>query len=254
MNTVAVIPARLGSSRLPGKPLCDLRGLPMIEHVYRRVELSDAVEATYVATPDEELQDAVKSFGGEAILTGEHTRGTDRAAEAAQEFDADVVVIVHTDEPLITPEMVDEAVEPVFAGDNDVQAVNVARPIQDEAAFRNPNNVKVVSDLSGDALYFSRSPVPYHHHVNFGDVRLDHQVCVVPMERELLLEYPQLKQGPLERAEAIDMLRLLEHGYDIRVVRTERQTRSVDTPEEREEVSELLATDELFTEYAPQEG
>lgn len=122
MDIVAVIPARLGSRRLPDKPLCELRGLPMIEHVYRRVELSDVVETTYVATPDEDLRDAVMSFGGETIFTGEHTRGTDRAAEAAQELDADVVVIVHTDEPLITPEMIDEAVEPVLADDNDVRA------------------------------------------------------------------------------------------------------------------------------------
>ena len=248
------MPARLGSSRLSGKPLCELRGLPMIDHVYSRFELSDAVEATYVATPDKKVRDVVESFGGKAILTGEHTRGTDRVAEAAQEFDADVIVIVHTDEPLITPEMVDEAVEPVLADDNDVRAVNVARPIQDEAAFLNPNNVKVVSDPSGHALYFSRSPNPHHHHhTKFGDVRIDHQVCVVPIERELLLEYARLDQGPLERAEAIDMLRLLEHGHDVHVVRTDRQTRSVDSPEEREEVSELLATDELLEKYAPSE-
>jgi len=225
----------------------------MIEHVYKRVELSGAVDATYVAPPDEEVRDAVMSFGGKAIITGEHTRGTDRVAEAAQEFDADVIVIVHTDEPLITPEMVDEAVEPVLADDNDVRAVNVARPIQYEEAFQNPNNVKVVSDPFGDVLYLSRSPVPHHHHKKFGDIRIDHQVCVVPMERDLLLEYARLNQGPLERAEAIDMLRLLEHGHDIRVVRTDTQTRSVDTPEEREEVSELLATDELLAEYAPSE-
>jgi len=253
MDTVAVIPARLGSSRLPGKPLCELRELPMIEHVYRRVELSDAVKATYVATPDEEIRDAVTSFGGEVILTGEHTRGTDRAAEAAQELDADVVVIVHTDEPLITPEIINEAVKPTLADDSDIRAVNVARPIQNKAAFENPNNVKVVSDPSGNALYFSRSPVPHHHHVNFSDIRVDHQVCVVPIHRELLLEYARLDQGPLERAEAIDMLRLLEHGHDVHVVRTDRQTRSVDTPEEREAVNELLGTDELLAKYAPSE-
>lgn len=129
MDTVAVIPARLGSSRLPGKPLCELRGLPMIEYVYRRVELTDAVEATYFATPDKSLRDAVAPFGDKAILIGEHTRGTDRVTEVAQEFDTDVVVIVHTDEPVITPETIDEAVEPVLADDSNVRAVNVAQLI-----------------------------------------------------------------------------------------------------------------------------
>jgi 3-deoxy-manno-octulosonate cytidylyltransferase (CMP-KDO synthetase) len=128
----------------------------MIEHVYKRAELSDIVEATFVATPDEEVRDAMMSFGGKAILTGEHTRGTDRVAEAAQEFDAHVIVIFHTHEPLITQEMADNVFERVIGEISEIPAVNVTWQIQQVAAFRNLNNVKMVSDLSGDAVLVSR--------------------------------------------------------------------------------------------------
>jgi 3-deoxy-manno-octulosonate cytidylyltransferase (CMP-KDO synthetase) len=240
----------MGSSRYPGKPLREIHGMPMVEHVYRRVQLSDTVEETYVATPDTEIREAVDSFGGNTVLTGSHTRGTDRVAEAVEGIDADVIVKVHTDEPLITPEMVDDAVEPVLTTD-DIAVVNLARPIENHAEFRNPNNVKVVTDGAGNALYYSRAPIPNHHRAEWGEVRIDHQICVVPMERDILLEYSRLDQGPLERTEGIDMMRLLEHGRSVHVVRTDRRTASVDTPADHERAAELMAADDLFSEYAP---
>ncbi|QLG47849.1 3-deoxy-manno-octulosonate cytidylyltransferase [Natrinema halophilum] len=248
MQVAAVIPARMDSTRYPGKPLCDIRGLPMVEHVYRRCQLSPSVDETYVATPDSEIRDATESFGGEAIDTGVHKRGTDRVAEAAESFDADIIVAVHVDEPLITPEMIDEAVSAVQERE-DVGVANLGRPIRDEQIHRDPNSIKIVVDESGAALYFTRAPIPYLRSTGYGSVPVFHQVCVVPFERELLRKYTQLEETPLEAAESIDMLRLLEHGHPVHVVETDRETYSIDSPEDHERVSERMAADDVFVRY-----
>lgn len=249
MTTVAaVIPARMGSSRYPGKPLCDIHGRSMIEHVYRRTRLADSVDATYIATPDVEIQREAESFGADVIMTGEHSRATDRVAEAARSLDAQIVVVMQGDEPLVYPDMLDDAVRPVL-DEADVKVTNLAKPIPDEAEYADPNNVKVVVDGDWNALYFSRSPVPYIHEGTYVDAPVYHQVCVIPFEREFLFRFTEMAETPLERVESIDMLRLLENGYDVRLVETDRATYPVDTPADHEKVNALMQDDELFETY-----
>lgn len=249
MQVVAVIPARMGSSRYPGKPLCDIHGLTMVEHVYRRTAMSEALDETYVATPDEEICAEVEDFGGEAIMTGQHPRATDRVAEAARDLDAEVVVVMQGDEPLVYPDMIDAAVRP-FESDEFVKCVNLAAEMKTEAAYRDPNNVKVVVDGDWNALYFSREPIPNLHDVSFEETCVYKQVCVIPFRREFLFEFTDMDQTRLEVAESIDMLRLLENGYDVRIVETDHHTYAVDTPADHEKVNELMQTDDLFPEYS----
>lgn len=247
MRVAAVIPARMSSSRYPGKPLCDIHGMSMVEHVYRRTEMSSSVDETYVATPDEEIRGEVQGFGGEVIMTGQHFRATDRVAEAAESIDADVVIVMQGDEPFIYPDMVDAAVEPVVNGE--ALVTNLAKRMETEEAFRNPNNVKVVVDREWNALYFSREPVPNLHDVTFDDFPVYKQVCIIPFEREFLFEYAAMEETPLEKAESIDMLRLLENGHDVRLVETDRSVYAVDTPEDHELVNKMFYEDELFPKY-----
>lgn len=248
MTVAAIIPARMGSARYPGKPLCDIHALSMVEHVYRRTAMSDSVDATYVATPDEEIKKDVESFGGEVIMTGQHPRATDRVAEAARGLDADIVVVVQGDEPLVYPDMLDDAIEPVASGE--VKVTNLIKPILDEKVYQDPNNVKVVVDGDWNALYFSRSPIPYVHEGAYADASIYHQVCVIPFQRDFLFEFTSMAETKLEKVESIDMLRLLENGEDIRLVETDRETYPVDTPEDHEKVNEMMADDDLFEKYA----
>lgn len=248
MIIAAVIPARMGSTRYPGKPLCDIHGMTMIEHVYRRTRMSDAVDETYVATPDEEIREETESFGGEAIITGQHPRATDRVAEAAKDLSADIVVVMQGDEPLVYPDMLDDAIAPVRDND-DVRVTNLAKPIPNESEYEDPNNVKVVVDENWNALYFSRSPVPYIQKGSYEEAPVYHQVCVIPFERELLFEFTSMTETELEQVESVDMLRLLENDHNVRLVETERETYPVDTPEDHTKVNQMMAKDSLFEEY-----
>jgi len=220
----------------------------MIEHVYRRTQRSESVDETYVATPDEEILEETETFGGKAIMTGQHPRATDRVAEAAESLDADIVVVMQGDEPLVYPDMLDDAIEPVANGT--AKVTNLAKPIPDEEEYRDPNNVKVVVDEEWNALYFSRSSIPYIHEGHFSNAPVYHQVCVIPFEREFLFEFASMEETTLEQIESIDMLRLLENGENVRLVPTDRETYPVDTPEDHEKVNEMMADDELFSEYA----
>lgn len=238
----------MGSTRYPGKPLCDIRGMPMIEHVYRRTRMSTAVDETYVATPDKEIQNQTEAFGGEVIMTGSHSRATDRVAEVAKELTADIVVVMQGDEPLVYPDMLEDAIAPV-RDEDEVKVTNLAKPIHKEAEYRDPNNVKVVVDEDWNALYFSRSPIPFVHQGTHEEAPVYHQVCVIPFEREFLIEFASMEETELEQKESIDMLRLLERGYDVHLVETDRQTYPVDTPEDHEKVKEMMADDPLCQEY-----
>lgn len=248
MIVAAVIPVRMGSTRYPGKPLCDISGMSMVEHVYRRTRMSDSVDTTVVATPDEEIREEVESFGGEVIMTGSHPRATDRVAEAAESLDADIIVVMQGDEPLVYPDMLDDAIAPV-RDEPDVKVTNLAKPILEEEEYRDPNNVKVVVDDDWNALYFSRSPVPYIHEGTYDAAPVYHQVCVIPFEREFLFEFTSMAETTLEQFESIDMLRLLENDHDVRLVETDRQTYPVDTPEDHEKVNELMVEDPLYKKY-----
>lgn len=246
---VAVIPARMGSSRFPGKPLAQILGIPMIEHVYKRTAMSTILHQVYIATCDQEIYDAAINFGGAAIMTSDrHTRASDRVAEAAHHFDADIIVMVQGDEPMTVPEMIDQAVEPMLA-DPEVGCVNLAGKIQDEAEHCNPATIKVVVDKNWDALYFSRVPIPTASVMGFDNIPLYKQVCIIPFRREMLLKYSHLEPTPLEIAESVDMMRFLEHGYKVRMVPTNCDTHAVDTPEDLKYVESLLRSDSLVSQY-----
>lgn len=251
MKIVAVIPVRMGSTRFPGKPLAPILGRSMVEHVYHRTGLCQSLDTVYVATCDEEIRQAVEGFGGKAIMTSpEHQRASDRVAEAAQHLDAEIVVMVQGDEPMTMPEMIDLAVAPML-DDSQVGCVNLAKRIETEEEFLDPNTIKVVMDRQGDALYFSREPIPTRQKLEFDKLPVFKQVCIIPFRCELLQTYAALEPTPLEQAESIDMLRLLEHGYKVRLVETDYDTHAVDTPADRELVERLMRDDPLVKQYVP---
>lgn len=210
--------------------------------------MSESVDQTYIATPNEEIREKTESFGGEVIMTGSHTRASDRVAEAAEGLDAEIVVVMQGDEPLVYPGMLDDAIGPLLE-DDDILVTNLARPIPNEEEYCDPNNVKVVVDEDWNALYFSRAPIPNLHDKGFEEAPIYHQVCVIPFQREFLLEFTAMDETPLERAESIDMLRLLENGFDVRLVKTHRETYPIDTPEDHDKVNEIMTNDELFDRY-----
>ncbi len=247
--TIAIIPARMGSSRFPGKPLAPILGRPMVEHVYRRTAMCKRLDGVYVATCDEEIRQAVQAFGGEAVMTSpKHQRASDRVAEAIESLAADVVVMVQGDEPMTLPQMIESAVTPML-NDPAVQCVNLVKRIESEEEYRDPNTIKVVMDRHGDALYFSREPIPTQRRLGFERIPVFKQVCVIPFRRDFLLQYARLEPTPLEQAESIDMLRILEHGYRVRLVETDVNTHAVDTPADLALVESLMRDDPLVALY-----
>ena len=239
----------MGSSRFPGKPLAPILGLPMIEHVYHRTALCQKLDAVFVATCDEEIFEAVEAFGGKAVMTSSsHQRASDRIAEVALGLEADIVVMVQGDEPMVVPEMIDLALEPMLE-DPTINCVNLAKRIQSEEEFRDPNTIKVVMDRRGDALYFSREPVPTPRMLGFDGIPVFKQVCIIPYRRDILLEFALLEPTLLEQSESIDMLRLLEHGYRVRLVETEVNSHAVDTQADLDMVESLMSQDPLLDRY-----
>ena len=248
-KVVAVIPARMGSSRFPGKPLAPILGLPMVEHVRLRVAMCKSLDGTYVATCDQEIYEAIEGFGGQAVMTSDvHQRASDRVAEVAENMDADIFVLVQGDEPMTMPEMIDRAVAPMLE-DPTIQCVNLAKRIESANEWNDPNTIKVVTDLSSDALYFSRQPIPTDRILGQEGIPLLKQVCIIPFRRDTLLEYARLDPTPLEEAESVDMMRFLEHGYKVRMVETEFDTYAVDTPQDLVRVEEIMRADPLTQRY-----
>ncbi|MDO8605772.1 MAG: 3-deoxy-manno-octulosonate cytidylyltransferase [Phaeospirillum sp.] len=251
MKIVAMIPARMGSSRFPGKPLAPILGRSMIEHVTRRTAMSKSLCGVYVATCDQEIADAVAGFGGTAIMTSDrHERASDRIAEAMAQVEADIVVMVQGDEPMVHPDMIDEAVAPMLA-DPSIRCVNLTAPIETEEEFLSPNSIKVVMDLNGDALYMSREPIPTRFKNDFARMPVFKQVCIMPFRREALTLFTRLSPTPLEITESIDMNRFLEHGVKVRMVPTRHASQAVDTPEDLERVARLMADDPLASLSGP---
>jgi 3-deoxy-manno-octulosonate cytidylyltransferase (CMP-KDO synthetase) len=242
---LALIPARMGSSRFPGKPMARLLGKPMIGHVYERVSSNPLLALTAVATCDEEIADYVKSIGGRVVMTGDHhERASDRCAEALAILEReegcvyDIVVMVQGDEPMTDPEMISEAVNPMLE-DESIKVVNLLGKIESIEEFEDRNCIKVVTDLAGNAIYFSREPVPTRAKIS--DVPMQKQVCIIPFRRDFLLEYTRMSATPLEIAESVDMMRVLEHGLEVRMVPTRHGSRAVDTPEDLAMVEKLMA-------------
>jgi 3-deoxy-manno-octulosonate cytidylyltransferase (CMP-KDO synthetase) len=241
-HTVAVIPARYASTRFPGKALAEIAGRPMIEHVYRRAAAARHVDDIIVATDDARIADAVERFGGDVRVTrSSHATGTDRVAEVARDLDCDLVVNLQGDEPLIDPAAIDEAIEP-FRTDATLNMTSICRRFQDSDDVLDPGIVKVVRSRAGFALYFSRSPIPF-----FRGAAADHRdagaykhIGLYVQRREFLLHIAALEPTPLERAESLEQLRVLEHGFSIRMVETSHDSIGVDTPEDLERVRRLL--------------
>ena len=247
MNILALIPARMGSSRFPGKPMAPILGKPMIGHVYERVAKCSSLTATAVATCDDEIGDYIKSIGGHVIMTGkQHERASDRCAEALQIVEQedgisyDIVAMVQGDEPMTHPGMIDEAVGPMLK-DSSINVVNLLAKIESLEEFEDRNCIKVVCDLESNAICFSREPIPTQSMVS--SIPMLKQVNIVPFRRDFLLEYISMEPTPLEIVESIDMMRVLEHGYKVRMVPTSYSTRAVDTEEDRKMVEELMRQD-----------
>ncbi|MEW6679515.1 MAG: 3-deoxy-manno-octulosonate cytidylyltransferase [bacterium] len=247
MKVIGVIPARMGSSRYPGKPLVKILGMPMIEHVYKRSELSEILDDLFVTTPDLEIKETVESFGGKVIMTSpSHNRCTDRIAEAVQGINCDIVVNIQGDEPLLYPEIIDMTVEPFFE-DSSIVSVNPIAKITNMADIEDRNDVKVVCNLDGYIMYYSREPIPSRYLSK--DVAIYKLVCIMPFTKDFLMTFAKLEQTPLEKIESIDNLRILEHGYKIKAVEIPRGIDGVDTPEDRERVEKIMMEDPLFIKY-----
>jgi 3-deoxy-manno-octulosonate cytidylyltransferase (CMP-KDO synthetase) len=240
-RVVVVIPARYGSTRLPGKPLVSLAGLPMIQRVYERAKSAKSVHQVIVATDDDRIIDAVKAFGGQARMTRpDHRTGTERVAEVAAHVEGDVFVNVQGDEPLLDPAAVDIAVEALLE-DEQTAVSTVATPIKTTADIMDPNVVKVVLDFDENALYFSRAPIPWVRDIKSGiQVRHMKHLGLYVFRRDALLEYPTLPQGELEKIEQLEQLRWMENGTKIRVAEVEHDAVSVDVPEDVARVEKLL--------------
>ena len=240
-SVLAVIPARYHSTRLPGKVLADIAGKPMIEHVYRRAAAATRVHAVIVATDDERIAKAVAAFGGAAMMTrADHASGTDRIAETMAVLRCGIVVNVQGDEPLIEPATIDAAVAPLVA-DTSLEMSTLSRPLRNFEEFNSPHVVKVVTNSVGDALYFSRSPIPYSRAGGLPLAARAH-VGLYVYRPETLFKLAAAPTAPLERAESLEQLRALAHGIRIRVVDTTHVAAGVDTPEDLERVRQLMRT------------
>lgn len=258
MNIIAIIPARMDSSRFPGKPLADIHGLPMVAHVALRTAMCESLGATYVATCDREIMDSCTRLGIKSVMTADtHERCTTRTAEALFEIErkagqkADIVVMVQGDEPMTTPEMIEAAVLPMKA-DPSINVVNLMAAMKQEQEFEDPNEVKVVVDLNHDALYFSREPMPSRKKGKT-EVPMNKQVCIIPFRRDYLLKFNEFSETPLEIIESVDMMRILEHGDKVRMVPFQANTLAVDTPEDLERVRDLMKNDPLRKKYQGRE-
>ncbi len=241
MKTLCVIPARYASTRLPGKPLADVAGKPMICRVYERASRAKRVTEVLAATDDRRVYDAVVAAGGKAMMTStDHPTGTDRLAEVARAYpDMELIINVQGDEPLIEPQVIDD-LSTAFDDDKGLQMATVMTPMEEEIDQRNPNNVKVVTDKNGYALYFSRSLLPYPRY-NKGVPVFKH-IGIYAYKRDFLLQYAQMSPTPLEQTEALEQLRVLENGYRIKVIRTDFKFVGVDT------MDDLVLVNEIYRE------
>jgi 3-deoxy-manno-octulosonate cytidylyltransferase (CMP-KDO synthetase) len=254
MNIIAIIPARMGSSRYPGKPLALIHGVPMVGHVALRTAMCTTLSGTYVATCDEVIRKYVESAGLKAVMTGDHhVRCTTRTAEAMLAIEkmtgnkADIVVMVQGDEPMVTPGMIEAAIRPMLA-DPSVNVVNLMADMQSLEEFEDPNEVKVVVDRDNNALYFSREPIPSRKKGS-DTVPMRKQVCVIPFRRDYLLHFNDMPESPLEIYESVDMMRILEHGDKVHMAPIAERTVSVDTPADRLFAEKLMQDDPLRKLY-----
>jgi len=249
----AVIPARYGSTRFEGKPLADILGKPMIQHVYEGVRQSKLIDEVIVATDDQRIIEAVKSFGGKAVMTSPtHFTGTDRVAEVAKKLRSEIIVNVQGDEPLIKGDIIDKAIRPLLVDDT-LQLSTLMTRIEEVRDWLNPHIVKVVADQKDFALYFSRSPIPFPRELQIGRLesnpfgtnrplpkRVFKHIGVYVFRRKFLLQFSKMKPTPLEKLEKLEQLRALENGHRIQVTPVDYEPICVDTPEDIQKVEAFL--------------
>jgi 3-deoxy-manno-octulosonate cytidylyltransferase (CMP-KDO synthetase) len=254
LNKVLIIPARMNSSRFPGKPLKKINGIPMIGHCYYRSIMSELVDDVYVATCDDTIKEYIKSIGGKVIMTSKsHERASDRVSEAMLKIEKltnkkiDIVILYQGDEPMVKPEMIDHAIRPILKGSG-IEVINLMTKITSNEEFEDPNEVKVVIDNNYDALYFSREPIPSSKKYTHQIIKYK-QVCIIPFLRDSLIKFNEIPQTTLEIIESIDMLRLIESGHKVKMVEIEDQVFSVDTEDDLNKVEKLMVDDNLIKFY-----
>jgi len=249
MKVIAIIPARMSSTRFPGKPLSDILGLPMIEHVRRRVALSKSISEVVVATCDKEIFDVVTSYGGKAAMTSpKHERCTDRIVEASLSLKADIIINVQGDEPMVRPEMLESVVAPLI-NNPELICTNLLSEINNDLDFNSKNVVKAVFDINSNAVYFSREPIPSVKKADSLNYKKYKQLGIIAFRKDFLLTFAELPQTPLEIIESVDMLRAIEHGYKVKTVLTPYQIFGVDTISDIEKVKILMRDDDLLHSY-----
>lgn len=245
------IPARMGSSRFPGKPLAKINGMSMIEHVYRRCLFAENIDDVFIATCDKVIEDEVHSFGGKSIMTDpDIPRPALRVFAAAETLaldEDDIVITVQGDEPLFHPDMINLIVEPLLA-ESDVYVSNVMSSILSDVEWEDPNNVKVVTDRNMNAIYMSRNPIPSTRHEERRGKRYL-QLGIIAFKWNFFKTFNLLAQGDLELAESIEMLRAIENGYKVRMTHSKHQTVGVDTPEDLKRVKEIMNDDQFYIQY-----
>ena len=254
MKAIAIIPARMNSSRFPGKPMTKIHGIPMIGHCFYRAQMCKDLLEVYVATCDDDIFNYIESIGGNAIMTStSHERASDRTAEAMIKIEEmtgrsiDVVVMVQGDEPMITPEMITDALKP-FKNNGNINVVNLMANMRSVEEFEDPNEVKVVVDNESNAVYFSREPIPSRKK-GYDTVPMLKQVCVIPFKRDYLLKFNEMEETELERIESIDMLRIIENGEKVHMVLNDTTTYSVDTEQDKCNVENTMVGDPLLARY-----
>jgi len=242
MKIIGVIPARYGSTRFPGKVLALIQGRPMIEHVYRQAKKSRYCDEILIACDDPRVMDAAAGFGASAVMTSpDHPSGTDRIAQAVQNVPADIVINIQGDEPLIAPDMIDALAEEIRTDASCVMAT-VACKITNPAEVADPNVVKVVLDGQENALYFSRSAIPFNRDkIPFEEVQYFKHFGLYAYRKDFLMKLKTLPSSSLEQSERLEQLRVLQAGYKIKVVLTDQDTISVDTAEDLRRVEAVLA-------------
>lgn len=254
MNIVGLIPARMASTRFPNKPMALIQGIPMLAHVLKRTEMSEKLNDVYVATCDQVIIDYIESIGGKAVMTSDkHERASDRCTEAMLAIEAntgrkvDMVLMIQGDEPLIVPEMLDATVNAML-DERTVPIVNLMAELKNREDQEDPNEVKVVVDSNQYAMYYSREPIPSRKKASV-DFKTYKQLGIILFQRDFLVKYNELEPTPLEIIESVDMLRVLEHGYKIKMELVDFETIGVDTPDDLARADETMARDALLCSY-----
>lgn len=232
MKTLCIIPSRLGSTRIPRKPLALIGGKPMVQRTYEAAMSCSDIDKVIVATDSDEIKHVIEKIGGNAVMSpAELKTGSDRAAFVAEQFpDYDVIINLQGDEPFMKDEMLSTLIQP-FKQDPSVKMATLGSPLNFETQHQNPDIVKVLYDFNGDAIYFSRSPLPYFRQPS-NNVNVLHHMGVYAFKRDFLQQYTKMPQTPMEIAESLEQLRVLEHGFKIRVCKVPQRTLEINTPEE----------------------